>query len=114
MKIIGISGTNGSGKDTVGEVLASNGWLYISVSGDLLDVGIEKGVIKKNGNTYAFGEEKLGVGRESAKTYLRSNLKLMTAIRKQIMEEVKKIRESELAGVKPANDDYADEPLANE
>ncbi len=86
----------------------------ISVSGDLLDVGIEKGVIKKNGNTYAFGEEKLGVGRESAKTYLRSNLKLMTAIRKQIMEEVKKIRESELAGVKPANDDYADEPLANE
>jgi dephospho-CoA kinase len=32
MKIIGISGTDGSGKDTVTEVLVERGWLYISLS----------------------------------------------------------------------------------
>ncbi|MBI2592300.1 AAA family ATPase [Candidatus Saccharibacteria bacterium] len=37
MKIIGIAGTNGSGKDTVSEVLANDyGWTFISASGDLL------------------------------------------------------------------------------
>lgn len=70
----------------------------ISLSGDLLDVGIEKGVIKKSGNSYSYGEEKLGVGRETAKSYLKANPKLMAAIRKQIMDEVKKAKDAELAG----------------
>ncbi|MFA6422496.1 MAG: recombinase RecA [Candidatus Buchananbacteria bacterium] len=61
----------------------------ISLSGDMLDVGVEKGVIKKSGNTYTYGEEKLGTGRENAKTYLRGNPKLMQKIRKEIMEQVK-------------------------
>lgn len=38
MKIIGISGTNGSGKDTIGEMLAErHGWLFVSVSDILRD-----------------------------------------------------------------------------
>jgi recombination protein RecA len=89
----------------------------ISLSGDLLDVGIEKGVIKKSGNSYSYGEEKLGVGRETAKVFLKMNPKLMVAIRKQIMEEVKKAKEAELAGQKPAEDingDYEDEPEMGE
>lgn len=36
MKLIGIAGTNGSGKDTVSQYLADRGWLFISASGDLL------------------------------------------------------------------------------
>jgi len=85
----------------------------ISVSGDLLDVGCEKGAIKKSGNTYSFGEEKLGTGRENAKAYLRANPKLMAAIRKQIMEQVKIAREQELSGNAPAMP-YEDEPLPEE
>ncbi len=42
MKIIGISGTNGSGKDTVSEFLADQGWLFISASGDLLIPELQK------------------------------------------------------------------------
>lgn len=43
MKIIGISGTNGSGKDTVGEMLAErHGWLFISSSGDLIIPELKK------------------------------------------------------------------------
>jgi len=36
----------------------------ISVAGDLVDLGTERGVIKKLGNSFSFGEVKLGVGRE--------------------------------------------------
>ena len=37
MKIIGIGGTNGSGKDTLSQILADDyGWLFVSASGDLI------------------------------------------------------------------------------
>jgi recombination protein RecA len=58
----------------------------ISISGDMLDLGVEKGAIAKNGNSYAYGETKLGVGRETAKQFLRENPKLMKDIRADIMK----------------------------
>jgi len=62
----------------------------ISLAGDLLDTGVLHKVINKSGNSYAYGEEKLGVGREKAKQYLRENPKLMKEINKNIWEAVKK------------------------
>ncbi len=62
----------------------------ISLAGDLLDTGVVLGVIAKNGNTYSYGEEKLGVGREVAKQYMKENPKLTKEIRKAIWAEVKK------------------------
>jgi len=69
----------------------------ISISGDTLDMGVAYGLVAKNGNSYAFGEEKLGVGRETAKRYLRENPKLITAIKKAVWAEVgkKRIEESQ-------------------
>ncbi|MFH1326455.1 MAG: recombinase RecA [Candidatus Falkowbacteria bacterium] len=61
----------------------------ISIAGDLLDVGIVYGVINKSGNSYSYGEEKFGVGRETAKTYLRANPKLMKELRNKILSEIK-------------------------
>lgn len=61
----------------------------ISLSGDLLDTGVTYGVINKSGNSYSFGEIKLGVGRENAKRFLRADKKLMKEIRKKILSEVK-------------------------
>lgn len=60
----------------------------ISLPGDTLDTGVLEGVVKKNGNTYSFGEEKLGVGREASKTYLKEHPELMAAIRTQTFEAV--------------------------
>ncbi len=59
----------------------------ISLSGDMLDTGVAHGVIKKSGNSYTFGEEKLGVGRETAKKYLRENPKIMDTIKKAIYKK---------------------------
>ncbi|MFZ5364714.1 MAG: recombinase RecA [Patescibacteria group bacterium] len=61
----------------------------ISLSGDLLDTGIVHKVISKSGNSYGYGEEKLGVGRENAKKYLKDNPKLMKKIRKEIWDAAK-------------------------
>ena len=65
----------------------------ISVSGDTLDLGVEKGVIKKSGNSYVYedkkdGEIKLGVGRENAKEFLRDNPKIIKTIKKEIWDKV--------------------------
>ncbi len=60
----------------------------ISVAGDLIDLGVETEVIEKRGNSYGFGEEKLGVGRETAKRSIRENPKMMKQIRKAIEQQV--------------------------
>ena len=64
----------------------------ISAAGDTLDAGVKYEVIDKKGNSYSFGEIKLGVGREVAKAFLKADQKLMKEISKEIY---KKIREKE-------------------
>ncbi len=56
----------------------------ISIAGDVLDVGVAGGVIRKNGNSYGFGEIAMGVGREKAKSFLMENPKVLKDIRKEI------------------------------
>ena len=62
----------------------------ISVAGDALDIGTLHKVIEKRGNTYSFGEIKLGVGREAAKRTLREDKKMIKQIKKQVWEAVKR------------------------
>lgn len=66
----------------------------ISLGGDLLDTGVEYKVISKSGNSYSYGEEKLGVGRENAKQYLRENKKLVAKIRKEVWEQYEESRKN--------------------
>lgn len=73
-------------KTTNFEIMYNEG---ISVSGDALDTGVEYEVVVKSGNSYSFNEEKLGVGRENAKQYLRENPKLIKEIKKKVWEKVK-------------------------
>lgn len=61
----------------------------ISIAGDLLDLGLVYGVIEKNGNTYVFSGEKLGVGRENAKAAIRGDKQIEKNLRKRILEEIK-------------------------
>ena len=45
----------------------------ISKAGDILDLGVEKGIIEKRGSYYNYGEIRLGQGRENAKQFLHEN-----------------------------------------
>jgi len=67
----------------------------ISISGDAIDLGVAYGVVAKNGNSYSLGEEKLGVGRENAKKYLKDNPQLIDRIKKSVWEEVGRKRAEE-------------------
>jgi recombination protein RecA len=61
----------------------------ISASGDLLDTGVKLEAIEKKGNSYSFGDEKLGVGREAAKATVKDNSKLAKEISKKVYEKLK-------------------------
>jgi len=58
----------------------------ISKSGDILDLAAEQGVVEKAGAWYAYGDEKIGQGREATKTYLEENPKVLEKIAKQVKE----------------------------
>jgi len=45
----------------------------ISKTGELIDLGVKAGVVDKSGSWYSYGDERIGQGRENAKTYLKSN-----------------------------------------
>ncbi len=58
----------------------------ISIAGDILDTGIQFGVIDKSGNTYSYRDQKFGVGRETAKVYIKQNPKLIKELRSEILK----------------------------
>lgn len=61
----------------------------ISQAGDLLDTAVLCGTIKKSGNSYSFGETKLGVGRENAKAALKADPKLVKELEKVTLQASK-------------------------
>ena len=58
----------------------------ISRSGELLDLGIESGIIDQSGSWFAFGAEKLGQGREKARALLDENPDLRNAVEARVVE----------------------------
>jgi len=45
----------------------------ISKTGDLIDVGVEAGIIEKSGSWYAYDGERIGQGRENVKKFIKEN-----------------------------------------
>jgi recombination protein RecA len=61
----------------------------ISASGDILDTAVKYEVAEKKGNSFNFGEIKLGVGREQAKAFLKEDAKTSKELVKQIYLKIK-------------------------
>ncbi|MCR4418786.1 MAG: recombinase RecA [Clostridia bacterium] len=57
----------------------------ISREGCILDLAVERQVVQKSGAWYAYGEERLGQGRENAKEYLKEHPEVSRAIEEQIL-----------------------------
>lgn len=62
--------------------------LGISKEGNLLDLGVEEGIVAKSGAWYTYGEERLGQGREAAKDYLAEHLDIRTELESKIRESL--------------------------
>lgn len=61
----------------------------ISRAGEILDIGVEKGIVEKSGAWYSFNGTRIGQGRESAKEYLRNNPDVADTIHQKIIETLK-------------------------
>lgn len=58
----------------------------ISRVGEIVDLGVEKGIIEKSGSWYSYGGNKIGQGRENSKEFLRNNLEVCNEIENKIIE----------------------------
>ena len=58
----------------------------ISKTGELVDLGVEKGVIKKSGSWFSYGDTKLAQGRDAVKQLLLDNPELSEEIEKKVRE----------------------------
>ena len=56
----------------------------ISKEGDLIDLGVEQGILTKSGAFLSLGEERLGQGRENAKAFLREHIDVAARIEELI------------------------------
>ena len=56
----------------------------ISKTGELLDLGVKAGVVEKSGAWFSYGDERIGQGRENAKSFLRENTSIAFEIEDKI------------------------------
>ncbi|CAG5080368.1 recombinase RecA [Parvicella tangerina] len=61
----------------------------ISKVGEILDLGVENGIINKSGSWYSYGETKLGQGRDAVKDLLKDNPELTEELEAAIVEAMK-------------------------
>ncbi|MFA6056321.1 MAG: recombinase RecA [Thermodesulfovibrionales bacterium] len=58
----------------------------ISRVGELVDLGVEKGIVEKSGAWYSYGGTRIGQGRENVKEYLKGNIEIAKDIENKIIE----------------------------
>jgi len=66
----------------------------ISAAGELVDMGVEHGLVEKSGAWYSYGDERIGQGRENAKRFVKESPEIMNQIRARILEK---------AGISPSD-----------
>ncbi|MBQ8100477.1 MAG: recombinase RecA [Paludibacteraceae bacterium] len=61
----------------------------ISKVGEIVDLGVEYGIIKKSGSWFSYGDTKLAQGRDAVKQLLKDNPELADELEQKIMEAVR-------------------------
>jgi protein RecA len=61
----------------------------ISRNGEIVDLGVEYGIVKKSGSWYSYGDTKIGQGRDAAKNVIKDNPELAAELDAKITEALK-------------------------
>ena len=61
----------------------------VSKTGEVIDLGVDQGIIKKSGSWFSYGDTKLGQGRDAVKTLLADNPELMEELENKIKEAIR-------------------------
>jgi len=68
----------------------------ISKMGELIDLGVDAGIVEKSGAWFSYGDQRIGQGRENAKTFLKENPDIAQAIERAIRQNAGLVAESML------------------
>ncbi|OGP49386.1 MAG: recombinase RecA [Deltaproteobacteria bacterium RBG_13_43_22] len=66
----------------------------ISKEGDILDLGVAHDIVEKSGTWYSFGGNRIGQGRDNARTYLKDHPEALTEIETKVKQTYGLIKES--------------------
>jgi recombination protein RecA len=66
----------------------------ISKVGEIIDMGVELGIVSKSGSWFSYNTDKLGQGRDTVKQLLHDNPELANEIENKIREKIKEMRAS--------------------
>src|SRR5690349_18101599 len=64
----------------------------ISKTGEILDMGVELGIVNKSGSWFSYNTDKLGQGRETVKQLMHDNPELANEIEGKIREKIKEVQ----------------------
>ncbi|QEL26849.1 recombinase RecA [Bosea sp. F3-2] len=77
----------------------------ISKVGELIDLGVKAGMVEKSGAWFSFDSQRLGQGRENAKTFLKANPDLAAKIEATIRQNSGLVADRILDEASPTDDD---------
>ena len=69
----------------------------VSKRGELIDLGVQAGVVEKSGSWFSYDGQRIGQGRENAKTYLRDHAEVGEAIERAIRANAGLVAEAMMA-----------------
>ncbi|MGH7418841.1 MAG: recombinase RecA, partial [Candidatus Rokuibacteriota bacterium] len=76
----------------------------ISKNGELIDLGVAAGVVEKSGAWFSYNSQRIGQGRENAKTFLKENPAIAAEIEKAIRQNAGIVAGHMMDGSTPAED----------
>jgi recombination protein RecA len=53
----------------------------------VLDLGVEAGIINKSGAWYSYGDERVGQGRDNARTFLEEHPDVLAAVERKLLQQ---------------------------
>jgi recombination protein RecA len=76
----------------------------ISKTGEILDLGVNAGIVEKSGAWFSYGGQRIGQGRENAKKFLAENKDVAAEIEKQIRQNAGLVADTMMQGPDPEDD----------
>jgi len=86
----------------------------VSKVGEIIDLGVKAGVVEKSGAWFSYDSQRIGQGRENAKTFLKNNPDISNKIEAAIRQNAGLIAEQILAGEREEGDDDGEEAAEEE
>jgi recombination protein RecA len=80
----------------------------VSKTGELIDLGVKAGVVEKSGSWFSYDSQRIGQGRENAKTFLKENPDIAAKIEAAVRGNSGVIAEKIDQGEPEADDEAAE------